>query len=95
MTPCDRCIRGWVPDGDWYKACPVCGGAGVLTAERLAKILDEWPVTIKRVWNLKKRNRRRTLERVLSKVCVFLNQPEEMQRIYREMWKARPQRSPL
>jgi hypothetical protein len=47
MTPCDQCTRGWVPDDDWYKACPVCKGSGVLTVDRLAKLLGVAEATVK------------------------------------------------
>lgn len=80
MTPCDQCTRGWVPDRDWYKACPVCGGAGTLTAGRVAKLLDLDESTVKGFWNDSKKTRRTTLEKILAKT-VDLIEPKRAKQL--------------
>jgi len=72
LTDCDQCNRGVLP-GPWPPTpCPVCNGFGVLTARRLAKIFDLDELTIKYFWNGRRRTRRKTLEKILSKTCQLI-----------------------
>jgi hypothetical protein len=72
LTNCDQCTRGWVPDGDWYKACPVCKGSSVLTSARIAKLLDVDESTVKGFWTGRRKTRTKTLEKILSKTCALI-----------------------
>lgn len=71
---CDRCEgRGWVSsDRDWPDACPICGGIGELTIYSLARLLDEWPETIARIFDLEIKSKRTTTVRVLNKLKEYL-----------------------
>jgi hypothetical protein len=72
LTDCDQCNRGILP-GPWPpKPCPVCNGFGVLTAARLAKIIGVDELTIKYFWSGRRRTRRKTLEKILSKTCQLI-----------------------
>jgi hypothetical protein len=72
LTNCDQCTRGWIPDGDWYKACPICKGSGVLTIDRLAKLLGVAEATVKGFWTGRRRTRLKTTQKILDKVCALL-----------------------
>jgi|SRR5579864_8221708 len=72
LTECDQCNRGVLP-GPWPpRQCPVCLGFGVLTARRLANIFNLDELTIKYFWNGRRRTRRKTLEKILSKTCEII-----------------------
>lgn len=75
-TPCDQCRKGWIPDSDWYQPCPICEGLGELTLTRLSKLVDLDEATLKGIWTMKRKTRKKTALKVLD-AFVKLTQPRQ------------------
>lgn len=73
------CRRGWIPGRmlggeivDWPVACKLCGGKGQFTFYTLSGVIGEDERSIRRVYEMHPRVRRRTFQRVFEAVTAVL-----------------------
>jgi hypothetical protein len=74
MILCDLCTKGWIrnPDNGWFDACPVCGGLGKLSWERVSELLKMPVSTIRGVTRARHKTRAKTARKIIERVMAIV-----------------------